>query len=460
MTVTFRRQHCIRAMGLPSVLALACLLFLVVFVLLGTVLSGHGLISGLENKTRARNLAEAAVKRCCLRLRNQSDYGLKPGEALTVTLPGDPAGSQGRVVFEGNDASLNNLDGQAAVSDSRGVPVPARSALLIGLGQCRSSQVRVEALLRRADFPYVLASQGPVESSGATRIGSLSSDTQSLLPGDLASNSCSDRAVALGPQSFVSGDLRSAGGLFLDPLAKVDGQTFLHASQVELPRIDLQCYDPLGRMAFQDIPTLTGNQDLCGIGRCSTDMTIQGHLRLQGASLFVNGDLLVTDGISGSGLLVVMGQTRVQQGIQLETSDRAVLLSGGHVWLTGVGARASQFHGLVYTQGGLTAQQLSLVGAFISSGSDQATLIQDANLAYDPQVSRLYLPTGSMLIPGSPSGMNVDLEPIRFSSQSARGAWVSSDSLTAGSATGLAFNLSDFLGQGQPLEVISWREDP
>ena len=124
------------------------------------------------------------------------------------------------------------------------------------------------------------------------------------------------------------------------------------------------------------------------------------------------------------------------------------------------GARASQFHGLVYTQGGLTAQQLSLVGAFISSGSDQATLIQDANLAYDPQVSRLSLRTGSMLVPGSPSGKDSDSEPVKYSSKAARGAWVSSDSLTAGSATGLAFNLSDFLGQGQPLEVISWREDP
>lgn len=447
-------------MGLPSVLALACLLFLVVFVLLGTVLSDHGLICGLENKTRARNLAEAAVKRCCLRLRNQSDYGLKSGEGLTVTLPGDPAGAQGCVVFQGANASLNNLLGQAAVADSRGWPVPARSALLIGVGKCRSSQVRIEALLRRADFPYVLASQGPVESSGATRIGSLSNNTQNLLPGDLASNSCSDRAVALGPESFVSGDLRCAGGVFLDPLAKVNGQTFLHASQVELPKIDLKSYDPFGRLAFQDIPTLTGNQDLCGICRCSTDMTVQGHLNLQGASLFVNGDLVVTNGISGSGLLVVMGQTQVQQGIQLETSDRAVLLSGGHVLLTGVGAQASQFHGLVYTQGGLTAQQLSLVGAFVSSGSDQATLIQDASLAYDPQVTRLSLPTGSMLIPGSPSGKNTESTPTKFSAKGARGAWVSIDSFVSNSDPSLAFNLSDFLGNGQPLEVISWREDP
>ena len=447
-------------MGLPSVMALASLLFLVVLVLLGTTLSSHGVVCNLENKTRARNLAEAAVKRSCLCLRSQPDFGLKPGDGLTVILPGNPAGSEGQVAFQGPAASLNNLAGQAARSDSRGIPVPAQSALVIGVGRCRSSEVRIEVLLRQAEFPYVLASQGPVESSGATRIGALNTESQELLPGDLACNSGMEQAVQLGPQSFVSGDLRSAGGVVLDPQATVAGKTFSHASQVDLPHIDLCSFDPLGRPNCQNLPVLTGNQELVGTCRCSTDLQVQGHLELHGASLFVNGNLTVSNGISGSGLLVVMGQTRVQQGIQLESSDRAVLLSAGPVVLTGVGARSSQFHGLVYTEGGFRAEQVSLVGAFISTGNDKPTFIQDAQLAYDPSVTKLAnQAVGSMLVPGSPAGKSS--APIKYSLREARGAWVSVAAATAtGSDPNWLFNLSDFLSAGQPLEIVSWRENP
>jgi hypothetical protein len=476
-------------MGLPSIMALASLLFLVILILLGTTLSSHGAVCTLENKTRARNLAEAAVKRSCLRLRSQPDFGLKAEDGLTVILAGNPAGAEGRVAFQGPTASLNNLAGQAARADSRGLPVPAQSALLIGLGRCRSVEVRVEVLLHRAAFPYVLASQGPVESSGATRIGALNPVTEELLPGDLACNSGLDQAVQLGPQSFVSGDLRSAGGVVLDPQATVAGQTFSHASQVNLPHIDLRSFDPLCQSSYQNMPVLTGDQALVGTCRCSTNMEVQGHLQLQGATLFVDGDLTVANGISGSGLLIVMGRTRVQQGIQLETSDRAVLLSAGPVVLTGVGARSSQFHGLVYTEGGFQAEQVSLVGAFISNGNDKPTVIRDSQLAYDRSVTQLGMnPGGSMLVPGSPAnkayatqagqpgqtlsgqfsgessvqqGQLVQPDaPTKYSTKPARGAWISAAGTSTGSAPTMLFDLSDFLGSSQPLEIISWRENP
>ena len=433
-------------MGLPSVVALASLLFCLVFVLLGTTLSSHGLVDRLEHKTRARLLAEAALKRVLLKLRRQPDFGLQAGDHLTVTLPGNPEGAQGEVRFEG--ASCNNLAGDSSQAAANGLVVPAHCALLVGCGQSRSQRSRVEVLVRRSEFPFVLASQGPVVSTGATRVGALAEPGQNqILPGDLASNSGLEQAVELGPQSFVSGDLRAVGGVVLSPQATVAGQTLAHSSQVELPKIDLRKFDPLqNSLDYQEMPVLTGDQSLAGVCRCSTNMNVQGHLDLQGATLFVDGDLTVSRGISGAGLLVVMGQTRVRQGIQLEASDEAVLLSHGWVELSGVGACSSQFHGLVYTEGGMTAQQISLTGVFIASGSDQPIRIEDAQLSYNPNATRLDIgPDGSYLLPGSPGKTSEASDsPLQFSTRSARGAWVSTASLSGAQTSQPLFNLNDF----------------
>lgn len=454
-------------MGLPSVLALACLLACIVFVLLGTTLSSHGLIGKLEQKARGRLLAEAALKRCLLKLRNEPNFGSQASDGLTVTLPGNPEGWRGEIRFGGLGASCNNLAGATSVPFEGGLTVPAHCALLIGHGILGAASTRVQVLLRRSEFPFVLASQGPFVSAGATRVGVLPEEGDGhLRPGDLASNSAVEQAVELGPESFVSGDLRAVGGVLLAPQARVAGQTLPHSAQVELPRIDLRRFDPLlSACAYQDLPVLTGDLSLAAVGRCSSDMTVQGHLTLQGAQLFVDGNLTVTRGISGSGLLVVTGETRVIQGARLEASDQAVLLSKGRVTLTGVGAGSSQFHGLVYTEGGLTAEQISLTGTFISNGSDAPTRIQDVQLSYDPNVTHLNRRpgSGSWLIPGSPGNRNArsdSFEDYKYRDKAAAGAWVSAPEGALTPTTEELFNLNDFLGQGQPMEVLLWREIP
>jgi len=456
-------------MGLPSVLALTSLLFSLVMILLGTTLSSHGVVDRLEQKTRARYLAEAVVKMTLTRLRRTPEFGATGVDRLTVTLPGNPEGARGELLFSGAEGSLNNLAGQAAQPSPNGQVVPAHCALLIGLGTCRSAQSRVVVLVRQAEFPFVLASQGPVVSTGATRVGSTSEGSQDeLLPGHLASNSALEDSVQLGPQSFVSGDLRAVGGVVLSPQATVAGQTLSYSKEVQLPQIDLLRFDPAQNgTPYQDLPVLLGDQTLAGTTRCSTHLMVQGHLQLQGASLFVNGDLRVSHGISGSGLLVVMGTTTVDQGIQLESSDRAVLLSHGAVVLHGVGSKASNFHGLVYTEGGLTAQQVSLTGAFLSCGSANPTLIDDAQMLYDPSVTSLIVsPDGSLLLPGSPGNVSFGkLDPsvlvsdLTFKGKSPAGAWTGQQAGAADTARQL-FNLNDFLGEQHALEVISWREDP
>lgn len=467
-----------RGLGLASVLALTALLFTVVFTLVASTVSGHSLVSRLDAKTRSRHLAEAAVQRAIVKLRTNPAYGTRASDLLTVTLPGDPAGAFGEVRFSGEDFSVNNLTNDEAVVGWRQQPVPAHCAWLLGVGHCAGADSRVHVLVRKAAFPFVVASQGPLLSTGATRVGTLAElpgSDANLLPGDLASNSPRADAVQLGPRSWIGGDLRSVGGVMLSPQATVAGQTLSYGESVALPRIELRQYDPaVNGSPHQTLPVLLGDQTLAGNARCSTDLVVQGSLRLEGATLFVNGDLSVTGGLSGSGLVVVMGKTSVSGGANLESGRHAVLLSGGDVLLHGFGARASSFHGLVYTEGGFSAQQISLVGTFISRGTDKATLLDNVQIVYDPAVGVLSSQTarasGSTLSVSTVSGTLIEEQlgtevgaDVNLYMNDVNVAIDSGADATSGLGSSLEpsqlFNLNDFLGESEPLEVVCWREE-
>lgn len=451
-------------MGLAGVLVVTALLSTLALVLLATTFSSHGLVTRLDNKTRCRHLAEAAVKRALVRLRHDHAFGTRQGESITVSLPGDPQGAVGQLLFEGENASRNNLAGAVAESGYRGQPVPAGSCLLVGVGRCGGVESRVVALVRGAQFPFVVASQGPLISTGATRVGTLSemSDDQELRPGDLACNSPRADSVQLGPKSWVGGDLRAVGGVVLSPQATVEGQTLSYGESVDLPSIPLRSFDPMvNGNPYQNLPVLMGNQSLTGEARCSTDMTVQGHLQLQGAVLFVDGDLLVTGGISGSGLVIVMGNTKVGGGVRLESSHKAVLLSAGNVSLSGYAQQSSSFHGLVYTEGSFTAQHISLTGAFISRGAEHSTVLDNVQVSYDPGVLRVTRCELSRLAPASPAGIKLSA-PLPMTLYREKlgsvGAW-EGPSQTETTRSDVFFNLNDFLGESQPLEVVAWREE-
>lgn len=359
-----------RGLGLASVLIGAALLFSVAFVLLATSLASRSLVGKAEEHTRARNLAEAAVYRAVVRLRQNPGFGSGPADRVTVTLPGDPENALGTLDFGGPDASTNNLLGDVAVPGWRQRSVPGHTALLVGVGRCGSTELRIPVLLQRSAFPFVLASEGPLLSTGATRVGTLATGNEAeLLPGDLASNAAVETAVQLGDRSWIGGDVRSAGGVVLAPQAQVQGRTLTYSEKVNLPQIDLDRYDPLLQgIPFQNLPVLLGNEVLAGPSRCSTDLVVQGRLTLEGATLFVAGNLTVTDGLRGSGLVIVKGQTTIAGGAQLESDRHAVLLSAGDVKLQGLSAGASSFHGLVYTEGGFAADHITLVGTFVARG--------------------------------------------------------------------------------------------
>ena len=184
--------------------------------------------------------------------------------------------------------------------------------------------------------------------------------------------------------------------------------------------------------------------------------------------------------------MVVRGQTEIHGSTVLEANQHAVLLSGGDVFLRGSGAEATSFNGLVYTEGSFCAEQVSMVGVFISKGA-QPTVLDGCRVVYDPQVTSLQAGSSQMVLSwAKPTGKQVSQPTLNgaasnwglslgeifqvlpsitdFSLTSSAGQRTLTLTLgaTAGAGAGSAdnlFDMNDFLGQGRPLELLSWREN-
>ncbi|MBT9588554.1 hypothetical protein IV102_34775 [bacterium] len=463
----------------------------IVLVLLASVMASHSLVDRLELTTRCRALAEAAVEEAWLKLRLEPGWGTRGDEVVSITFPGDPGDAIGQLCFAGSDASTNNLSGVAARPGWRQQTVPPGCAQLVGVGRCRGVQVLLNVVLKSGQFPYAVACEGPFISTGGTRV-SASLEPDQNAPADMACNAPVAEAVQLGPGSWVSGDLRSAGGIVLASQSGVAGQTLPYSAAVPLPEIDLARYDPsLNGSPYQNLPVNLQSEVLTGESRCSSDLSVSGDLRLEGATLYVRGNLTVSGALSGSGLVVVEGNTSVRGSTTLDTSHNAVLLSGGNVSLKGSGAEASSFRGLVYSKGSFSAEQVSMVGTFIARGP-LPTRLDACQVVYDPSVTTLHSSDSVTLSWDKFAGVydqaSQDCPPLVDSSQAswgfALGSFIKSAiptsrnfSLTtedqertltltleqqeggAESSSQALFSLNDFLGQGRPLELLSWREN-
>jgi len=471
---------------LATVLVVGSLTLTAVLVLLASVMASNSLVDRLELTTRCRCLAEAAIEEAWLKLRQNPRWGTQGDEIVNITLPGDPIDAQGLLGFGGGYRSTNNLSSAQACPGWRQQTVPPYCAQLIGVGRCRGVQVLLNVLLKSSQFPYAVACEGSFISTGGTRVSaSLRPDENA--PADMASNAAVAEAVQMGPGSWVSGDLRSAGGIVLASQSQVGGQTLPYSAAVPLPEIDLARYDPcLNGSPYQNLPVNLQSEVLTGESRCSSDLSVCGDLRLEGATLYVRGNLNVSGALCGSGLVVVEGNTCVRGSTTLDTSHNAVLLSGGNVSLKGSGADASSFRGLVYSKGSFSAEQVLMVGTFIARGS-LPTRLDACQVVYDPGVTTLQAcPSTSWSKfagpcpkagPGSPPLMDsakaswgFALGPVIKSAQSKSFSLTTEGgernlTLTlnpygdAVESSPVLFRLNDFLGQGRPLELLSWREN-
>lgn len=400
-----RRPGARRGSTLAFVLVVATLAFLIAFVFAGTTSAHLGFSNRSSRALRARLLAEAAVTRAVAELQSDPEWG-REGQALLVQLPGNPEGAIATLGFEaGREAiSTYNLDSDTSRPGFAGRLVPAHSVHLVGEGECLGVRRRVEAIVTLPPYPYAIASSGPIESDGELLVGALDGQggegpitAETLYPAHLASNDPVEGSISLGPRTTIVGDVRSVGGLQLSEGVVVKGQTLAYGEPVALPEISIESYDPeTAQTGFQVLPNELAGTSISGTARAPGDLTIYGDLDLDQGKLYVNGHLTVYGLISGRGLVVAREGATVTTGARM-AGGQAVLLSGDDVLLKGGGPLGSFFQGMVYCEGAFEASDITVVGSFISKGSQAAVKLKNARVLGDTSANS-WSPSGSQVL--------------------------------------------------------------
>lgn len=350
------------------------------------------------NAQHAQNLAESVVSRAIERLR-------------VDRLHQEPVRIEGRdgsaaVVFRSQEARLldmprstNNLDGGNSVEGDGGFSVPAESAHLVGRGTYRGVTREVEAIVSMPRFPYVIATSGALHTRGDLLVASIPPGTAStlseaeMLPGDLVANGQGPDCVNLGKGALVTGNLRSSGGVKLTDGAVVRGEVQVHQAPVALPSLDLARFDPGTGAGVQHLTAgWIASPVFSGSLRCSGSTEVSGGLTLEGGVLYVDGDLTVQGGVTGTGALVVRGSLTIHGATDLSSDNQVALLCGGDAVLVGSGKERSFFRGLIYTQGNLSVENITLVGSLVANGPQGSRVdIVDASLLADSSLAEIAL---------------------------------------------------------------------
>lgn len=261
---------------------------------------------------------------------------------------------------------------------------------LVGQGEYLGVTRRVEAIVTLPPYPYAIASSGPIESDGELLVGALDAQASegpitpdTLYPAHLASNDPVETSISLGPRTTIVGDVRSVGGLRLSDGVVVKGQTLSYGEPVALPEISLESYDPeAAQTGYQVLPNELSGATISGTARAPSDLTVFGDLDLDQGKLYVNGHLTVYGLVSGRGLVVAKDGATITTGARV-AGGQAVLLSGNDVELKGGGPLGSFFQGMVYCEGAFEASDITVVGSFISKGSQAAVRLKNARVLGD-----------------------------------------------------------------------------
>ena len=245
-----------------------------------------------------------------------------------------------------------------------------------------------ECLYYRPPFPRGVISSGPVDLEGSQVLGLVPEAAYagqwSLVPNSertpshVFANGTGPGALRLGPRTEVSGNAATCGGLDLDPAAQVGGEVQAHAAPQEVPAFDIpemitRVGSAAGLHPFH--PALPVNDFMTAL----SIVNVNHDLVLDGGTLAVRGNLTVQGAVRGRGVLLVDGNVTLRGGSSFEADRQVALLATGNVDLVGPG-QDYYFQGLLYSQGQLTARQLSVLGSVVCNSSNPAHRVELENV--------------------------------------------------------------------------------
>lgn len=360
-------------------------------------------------ETEALNLARSAVSAAISKIYKDTDHGKDRSVAASesIDLQGDHQGAYGRLSFNQAEAaslgirySTNNLDNTtSSLGDGR--TVAGQAIHMVAEGASGQVKRRVEVVLKFRLFVQAIASSGPISSNGPLLVATLADSAvvseDNLLPADILSNSGQQPAISLVDGTRVTGDIQTAGSVALPDGVDVWGEVRANAGLENIVTLNPQDYDPntLGLIP-EDLndPSYPGPFLVEGAARANNNITVNGDLQMNGGLLYVNGDLTVTGKVSGLGMLISTGNVSVGQGADFTAGQKVAILSEGRVNLQGTGTQTNFFQGLIYTRQGLSANQITVIGALINDGTTADAIdLNGCRVFYDPELPTLSLST-------------------------------------------------------------------
>ena len=360
-----------RGFGVGSALVLGLLVMTLGLSLAAASTTHLQVLSTGESQSVCEDAAQSVVAMACERVTREP--GFKGSlEFQGAQLSFDPVQAQ----RWGIPVSINNYGQSGSVTTPSKLLVARDSFYLVGRCEQRGQSRTVEAIYNVPPFPYAIAAEQSINGINGLLVGSVESGSESnlgaLLPSHLASNSSDPKAVQLGPQSLVKGDVQACGQIELDPHAVVEGLLKPGHSRLTLPKYPLRDFDPQKKgFTSQSLPAnFAGSMNLNGASRGSGPCRIQGDLKLDGGLLYVDGDLTIDGNLSGQGAVVTTGALRVGHQTRFGAQDGMAILTGGLLEIQGQNRESSQIRGMIYSEGGLRASQVSLWGGLVAADGE------------------------------------------------------------------------------------------
>ena len=323
------------------------------------------------------------------KLRENEDWKgpLAPLPALT----GHPPDAKATVVF--GDAtsekwvSENRRDQEALITTPSGARVPGHCVYLASVGSFGGEKAVVEGVISVAEFPFALASSGPLRTSGSFLVGAVDDPAalalgmdspafQKLLKrGSLLSNA-SGLAVRLdGSPVNVTGDVVTVGTADVGR-ALIGGAIKENRDPKPMPDFDLsQLVGWQNEPGVRTLETnhLTSPEAFEGYVKASGPVEIDGELRLSEAIVFIDGSLTVRGPMSGRGALFCTGPVNLES-TSIGALSQLAIVSGGDLTITGRGKASSRIAGLLVSKGNLTLSDVTVVGCVVCAGAADRVL--------------------------------------------------------------------------------------
>lgn len=390
--------------SLATVMMVVAMMMTLAFTVVAIAFNHLNLSFKSSNNSKAKHLAEATLAKAMDAIYKDQDFGrfgTAASKTIRVTLASLPAGSEGIVTFdsatagsEGLPVSTNNRT-EGFVSGGEGRQVPGESFHLVARAKVKNSISTVEAIVTVPKFPFSVAAEGQIRSSGGLVVASVRDGVpydlnypiheDDLQPGHLVSNSeVGDDAVVLSGTNRIYGDLQSSSGVTIEDDTSILGEIRTGAQKEALPETRASDYDPEGKPGMQTVNSGAGTLEVKGYNKSYGDLTVDNGVRLNGGVLYVDGDLTISaGGVSGRGALVSTGNITVYGDGEAHSDNQAAIVADGDIVLQGSSSEKASFAGLIYTRGNLSAEYLRLAGVFVAAGDNSDVDLKDTELYQD-----------------------------------------------------------------------------